>query len=145
MSYISQKLIQYTCTNSHFEASRSYISLSKIASTVEKLIADYKNGFPDSENIRLKCYKGYQMEANLKGRLLHLFPNSISEAKEISIEQGLFKGHPDFLWDGFPGDCKSVLKDDWLPILDWNIPKRIIWQIQAYMLYSGTKKQLFIF
>jgi len=143
MSYISNDLTRYTCENSHFEPCRNYISLSKIASPVEELIADYGNGFEDSVPIRLKCYKGYQMEADLKSRLFHLFPDKVQDGGEISIEGGLIKGHPDFLWNGMPGDCKSVLKDEWMPVDQ--LPRRIYWQIQAYMLYSHKEKGLLIF
>jgi hypothetical protein len=145
MSYISQKLIEYTCENSNFETSRNYISLSKIGSSIDELISDYRNGFQDNPAIRLKCYKGYQMEHDLKARLFKIFPLHMTDGQEISIEGGLIKGHPDFQWDGDPGDCKSVLKDEWIPQDIHLIPRRIIYQIQAYILYTKRTRGLLIF
>ena len=145
MSYITTALVKHTCENSHFETTRDYISLSKIYSPIDELIADYKQGFTANEQTKLKCYKGYQMEADLMRRLKLIFPNDISGEMEISIEGGLIKGHPDFLFNGDPGDCKSVLRDDWLPVNYFKIPHRIMWQIQAYMLYSKSERGYLIF
>jgi hypothetical protein len=141
---ISEDIIKWTCENSHFEQTRNYISLSHIVASVDELINEYKNGFQDSESIRLKCYKGYQMEANLLTRIKHIYGDRIKTNIEISVFDGLIKGHPDFTFDNYPADCKSVLMDEWLP-KDRRLPRRIYYQMQAYMLYLNKDKGLVIF
>lgn len=140
---ITEALLGYTALHSNFESSRNYVSLSKAIASVEKLINDYKNGFADSLTVRLKCYKGYQMEADMKRRIKTVFPDNYSEAPEISVHGGLIKGHPDFLFNGYPGDCKSVLMDDWIP--KDKIPSRIYFQMQAYMLYMKKTESIVVF
>lgn len=77
-------------------------------------------------------------------RIQAVFGDQISTHIEYTAFDGLVKGHPDLAYSGFPGDCKSVLKDEWLP-KDGKLPNRIYWQLQAYMLYGGAYKALVIF
>ena len=146
---IAQNLIEYTVKHSNFETKRNYISLSHIALSVDEIVEMCVNGFEDSENIRLKCYKGYQMERDLLCRLKACFePGRVisgAETPEINPYNGLVKGHPDFWFDGYPGDFKSVLKDDWLPdkIKEFpycRLPHKVVWQMQGYMLFSNKDR-----
>jgi len=140
----SEKIEKYTIENSNFQSERDYISLSHIHLSVDEIINQFKAGFKDTVPIRLKCYKGYQMERDLVERIKAVWGERIKTDIEVSAFDGLVKGHPDFAFDNYPGDCKSVLMDDWIP-KDGKLPRRIYWQMQAYMKYSEKDKSLVIF
>lgn len=143
MGQISNYLENYTCGISHFETSRDYISISHCGLSVEEILEQREKGFVDSVDIRLRCYKGYQMEADLKARIKGAFPKSYSEGIEVSAFDGLVKGHPDFMFDGFPGDCKTVAIDDHLP--NGRVPRKVYFQMQGYMKYLNKPKALVIY
>lgn len=133
---ITKALEDYTAKNSRYELARNYISLSHSALSVLELVEQYRAGFQDGIEKRLKCYKGYQMEDDLRDRLTRAFPPfSVSAGGEIQGFGGIVKGHPDFRFDGCPGDCKSVLMDEWIP--NGKLPRRVYWQMQGYMLYDN--------
>lgn len=140
----SAEVEKYTAANSNFQPERNYISLSHIHLSAEEIINQFKEGFEDSIPVRLKCYKGYQMERDLMERIKAVWGARIKTDIEVSAFDGLVKGHPDFTFDDYPSDCKSVLMDDWFP-KDGKLPRRIYWQMQAYMKYSGKDKALVIF
>jgi len=140
----SAEIEKYTCANSNFQPKRNYISLSQIHLSVEEIINQFRGGFEDTIAGRLKCYKGYQMEKDLMQRIKSVFGARIKTETEIAAFDGLVKGHPDFTFNDYPSDCKSVLMDDWFP-KDGKLPRRIYWQMQAYMKYSGKDKALVIF
>lgn len=143
MGQIATFLENYTCGISNFETSRSYISISHCGLSIEEIIEQQKQGFVDSPEIRLRCYKGYQMEADLKARIKGAFPDRYSVAVEASAFDGRVKGHPDFMFDGMPGDCKSVALDEHLP--QGRVPRKVYWQMQGYMLYLNKGKSLVIY
>jgi hypothetical protein len=144
MSFISEQLEKHTCENSSFETARNYISLSHIHLEYEEILKMYHNGFDDSKQIRLRCYKGYQMEADLKRRIVNVFPDRIKTNIEISLFGGLVQGHPDFEFDGYPADCKTVPMDEHLP-REGKVSRKIYSQMQAYMLYTNKPKALLIY
>lgn len=147
MSEIAIKLEEFTAANSRFETSRDYVSISHCADTIDKMIETYYGGFEDSLEIRLRCYKGYQIEHDLIRRLKAVFTNRIQTGFEISEFDGLVKGHPDFLLDGMPADCKSVPNDEHLPFAtsDKKIPKRAFWQMQGYLYYMKKDRGLLVY
>jgi hypothetical protein len=141
---ITKLLTDYTTENSNFETSRDYISLSHCHLSIEELVNQYKSGFQDGIQTRLKCYKGYQMERDLLIRIIDVFgKDRIKLDQEISAFNGKVKGHPDFWFMNYPADCKSVLMDDWLPN-GW-LPRKVYWQMQGYMYYSNRNKALVIY
>lgn len=145
MSFILQKLEQFTIDNSNFDTKRDYISMSHAYLSIDELINQYKNGFEYSKEIALKCYKGYQMEKDLLERLEEIFNLSIEiPGQELIACSGLIKGHPDFNFEDYPGDIKSVLMDEWLP-KNGKLPKKVYWQMQAYMKYSCKEKSVIIY
>ncbi len=135
---LQKNLLQSTLQTSHFETRRDYISLSQIYQDVETLLRQYREGFEDSESIRMKCRLGYWMEQGMMERLLTI--DGVTKHPEIIVPgcNNLIKGHPDFLYNECPGDCKSFPLDEYLPQPN-NIPHRIYWQMQGYMLYSNTR------
>jgi len=140
----SSSIVDYTCEQSKFETSRNYISLSHIHLPVEDIIRQYESGFQDSREIRLRCYKGYQMEADLMARIVAVHGDKIKTDVEISAYGGLVKGHPDFSYLGYPGDCKSVPLDEHLPV-SGKLPRKVYWQMQAYMLYMSRERAIVVY
>jgi len=141
---IAKSLEAYTARYSRYELIRDYISLSNCALSVDELIDQYRVGFADGITIRLRCYKGYQMEDDLRGRLIKTHPEFISAGGEISAFDGIVKGHPDFRFDRRPGDCKSVLMDSWIPE-NGKLPRKVYWQMQGYMLYGYFDESLVVY
>lgn len=145
MSKIAITLEQFTASNSGFETKRPYISLSNSIKSEEELLHDFFHGFQDGgHEMRLKCYKGYQMERDLKERIEKCFSDHVGPGGEISAFNGIVQGHPDFLFDGYPADCKSINLDDHLPVEN-RIPRKVYYQMQGYMLYGKKDRALVIY
>jgi hypothetical protein len=154
MLELAKSLEDYTARHSNFQTKRNYISLSHIALDDHELLKQWFQGFEDSYKIRLRCYKGYQMERDLIQRLISIYGKYEPECKistgkiklgvEYSSPNGLFKGHPegeliiDRVDNAVPFDCKSVPLDEHLP--DGKLPRKVYWQMQAYMLYGKKDK-----
>lgn len=143
MKNISKYLISYTIEHSKFEEKRNYVSLSNSIKTAEELFNDYVNGYSTNETGKLKCYKGYQMENDMITRLIALYGERIETNCEISVFDGIVQGHPDLKLFGIYGDIKSVLKDEWIP--NGRLPRKVYYQMQGYMHYSGTKESIVIY
>ena len=140
---ITTALVEVTAKNSNYETRRNYISLSHCSLSVGEILDQFENGFTDTIPIRLKCYKGYQMEADLVKRI-DMSIGPVRTDVEISAHGGIVKGHPDFEYESYPGDCKSVLMDDWIP-KNGKLPRKVYWQMQGYMLYSQKDLSLVIY
>ncbi|HRE42289.1 MAG TPA: hypothetical protein PLG90_13265 [Ignavibacteria bacterium] len=138
---IQNDLLNYTLNNSNHDTKRNYISMSHIHLPVDNLIDIYKKGFETSPEIKLKCYKGYQMERDILIRLKKIYGDKIKT--DIEYHSGFVKGHPDFEIENIPGDCKSVLMDEWLPTN--HIPKKVYWQMQGYLYLSKKLKGFLIY
>lgn len=147
MSYIANVLEEYTVLHSNFETSRNYISMSHAASTLEEIVNDFKKGFQDTPQIRLRCYKGYQVERDMMQRINACFPNQVTDGGELVAFDGRVKGHPDFTFEGYPADIKSLPSEEHLPFVNEGkkISRKIFWQMQAYMLYARKEKALLIY
>lgn len=142
------RIEHYTAEHSNFDSSRDYISMSHSNLSVDDLVNQYESGFDDSLAIRLKCYKGYQMQKDLINRITAVFGDDITTDAEISAFNGIVRGPPDFMYNhpeyhGIPGDVKSVAMDAWLP--QDKVPYRVFCQMQAYMLYSATAHAMVIY
>ena len=140
---IAAAVMAWTAANSGHQEHRDYIGLSHAAQTIEEMLADY-NGFVADDAQKRKYYKGYQMEADPLRRLRLVFGDRVQPGGEISAFNGFVKGHPDFRFDGWPGDCKTVPLDEPLPE-PAHLPRRVFWQMQAYMLYAPAEKSLVIY
>lgn len=141
---IASNLMSWTCDHSGHESRRDYIGLSHCSSQIELILESWKDGFSADSIALLKCYKGYQMEADLLRRLRAVYGDRVKPGGEITAFGGLVKGHPDFRFDDFPGDMKTVPLDEHLPAIE-RLPRRVFWQLQGYMLYSGKTKVLCIY
>ncbi len=144
MLSISKELEKFTAEHSQFELSRNYISLSNCIASEAELISQYLDGFKANHGDLLRCYKGYQMEADLIDRLIK---SPLSEhvviKPEITAFGGLVKGHPDFNYYEFPADFKSVNLEEHFP--EYKLPRKVYWQLQGYMLYSKTEKAVAVY
>lgn len=144
MVNIAQELEQFTASISNFDTERDYISMSHAGLDLPDLIKTIDNGFEDSISIRLMCYKGYQMEKDLLARISKKFPHNVITTVEYEAYDGLVKGHPDFLFNGYPGDCKTVPLEEYLPENERRLSRKIFYQMQAYMLYGKKDKALVV-
>lgn len=138
---IAKQLEQFTASIASFDTTRNYISMSHAALDEQEIRNQIDKGFEDTLPIRLRCYKGYQMEADLLNRLKKLFPDKVKTGIEYVAFDGIVKGHPDFEFEGYPADCKTVPLEEYLRD---RVSKKIYWQMQAYMYWSSKEKALVI-
>lgn len=146
---IEQNIIDITLEQCGFEDNRDYISLSNMVKPVDEIISDYQNGYMADEKARLKCYKGYQMEKDLVRRVIQSNPDIEfvqNDAVVIDARGPVkFKGHPDIIGDGLPFDCKSLLKDEWLPESWKNVSRKIKFQMQSYIRAMNVNRGFLIY
>lgn len=141
---ISEQLEQWTAAKSGFETSRTYVSLSHAWMRPDELLKTYTHGFEDSHLIRLRCYKGYQMERDMIHRLVRVFGSRLSLAPTITAFNNLVQGHPEGEFDeDYYFDCKSVPLDAHLP--ETRLPSKVFHQMQAYTLYGKRRKAIVIY
>src|SRR5690606_15401377 len=79
--------------------------------------------------------------------ILTVFPGqAVAPFPEIRMQWGLVSiaGHPDLSFNGYPADCKSVPLDEHLP-KDGKLPRKVYWQMQAYMFYTQKDRALVIY
>jgi hypothetical protein len=131
---VARDLEVHTAQMSGFETKRSYLSLSHISLEDEEILSQWFTGFRDSLMIRLKCYKGYQMERDLVNRVISIYGTDRAKLN-VEVGKGLWKGHVEIVLDDVPTDCKSVPLDEHLP--QDRLPRKVYWQMQAYMLYGN--------
>ena len=139
---IGDEIEIFTAKISGFEEKRDYVSLSNIIKPVDEMVNDYLNGYTATHEQKLKYYKGYQMEKDLLMRMKLVYGERLVTPVEVSYGL-LFKGHPDFTLDDFPGDCKSVNLDDHLPKA--KLPAKVYWQINAYLFCTEKEKGLIVY
>lgn len=139
----TKALTIHTAENANFDKTRNYISMSHSNLRPIEMMHQYNSGFHDDLTTRLKCYKGYQMERDLVQRIVNIYGKRITLKHEIIAHGGLVKGHPDFLFDGYPCDCKSVLEDKWIP--KNLVPFKVLWQMQSYMFYMGLDVSMVVY
>lgn len=146
---LQQALVAHTVANSGYESKRDYISLSGIYDDVDAIIKRYTTHQEVTPSKATRCYKGYQMEADLLKRLRAVTEElgySLETGTEVQIgSTGLFKGHPDFVLNGQPGDIKTVSQWEHVPKQAADIPARVKYQMNAYMLASGTQYSYVIY
>ena len=141
---ITEGLTQWTLENNGHELVRDYIGLSQCALSIEEIVNSKLNGFPVGEDQLRKFYKGHQMEADLLRRLRIRIGDRVQPGGEIVAFGGRVKGHPDFLFDGYPGDCKSVPLDEHIPQRR-GLPRRVFWQMQGYMLFAPAQRSVVVY
>lgn len=137
-------LIAHTVANSQYDSHRGYLGMSQIIADEAEILKKFRSETPATQEHQLKCYKGYQMEADLVKRCKQIWGDKITTGKELSAYNGMVKGNPDFFLNNKPCDCKSVLLDSHIPEPN-KLPKRVYWQMQAYMLYAKENLSFVIY
>lgn len=136
LSFSSQDLqaafLDYSVKNSGYDERRPYIGLSTIIDCPAEIYRRFFDSTPASVRRRLKTKASYEIEENLKARLRSM--GAYSAGKEISLFEGLVKGHTDGEVFGALLEIKTVPLDDYLP--GSKLPIRTFWQVQAYMKYG---------
>lgn len=130
---IQAALLDYTVKTSGHDDRRDYIGLSTIIDCPAEIYRRFFNLTPASVRRRLRTKASYEIEENLKARLKAM--GIYSTGKEISLYDGLVKGHTDGEIFGDLLEIKTIPLDDQIPA--GKIPIRAFWQTQAYMKYGG--------
>lgn len=132
---IEKELIHWSLRNSGYDEHRDYIGLSTIGDCPRLIYNRYFNRTGISTAGHLKTRYAYEIERLIKERLQQI--GLYSSGKEISMHNGLVKGHIDGEIEGSLLEIKSVPRTEYLPTSPMHISTKIYWQIQAYMLYGG--------
>ena len=146
---LQRDLTKYTINHSRYEESRSYIGLSSIWDCPAAIINRYLHGNGDpGVRGRLKCYKGYQIEDDLVRRLIAIYGGGQDTSERIKrnvpiiLFGGLVRGHMELTIDGVPIEVKSVPLDEHLPV---KLSRKVLWQVDGYMLYLPSEKCLVVY
>jgi hypothetical protein len=139
---LEQKLIQWSAVNSGYDEHRPYIGLSGIGDCSLVIYRRFFNQTGASTESRLKTRYAYEVEENIKQRLMAL--GLYSPGKEISIYDGLVQGHTDGEFNRDLLEIKTVPLTEHIP-RDNEIPRKPYWQSQAYMLYGHYTRSIMIY
>jgi hypothetical protein len=135
---IQQSLIDYTIYHPRLEQHRNYIGLSGIGDCPRVLYDKYMRQAGNAEHSPdqlLIFYMGYAMEDDIVARLKAI--GDYQPGFEISLYDGLVKGHTDGVFNGDLLEVKSVALAEYLP-KDGKLPRRVSWQVQAYLTFGQT-------
>jgi hypothetical protein len=146
---LQRDLTKYTVDHSRYEEARNYIGLSSIWDCPAAIINRYLHGNGDpGVRGRLKCYKGYQIEDDVVERLIAVYGSGrdaferIKRDVPIILFDGLVQGHMELTIDGIPIEVKSVPLDEHLP---QRIPKKVLWQVNAYLRYLPSDRCIVVY
>lgn len=134
---LQDALINWTVKNSGHENHRCYIGLSGIADCSQSIYDRYMHGQPaNGIDGHLKTRISYELEADLIQRLKNI--QTVKPAQEISLYDGLVRGHPDGIIGRDLLEIKTVAEEQHFPT-EMHLPRRVYWQVQAYLHYTGLK------
>lgn len=140
-------LTGYTLDRSGHDPCRTYIDLSQVADCELELYRAYlaaRSGIRTEpsipyETILISC----ELEAALRARLAAL--GVYSPGRTIHLYDGLVQGHTDGETpDGDLLEIKTVALERNIP-WDGQLPRRIHWQINAYLRYTGCRQAHIIY
>lgn len=139
---MDQLFTTWTAENSGYDEHRNYIGLSTIADCPREIYRRFFSPTPADVRSRLKTRASYEIEENLKNRFRKM--GVYREGREISLYNGLVKGHTDGEIWGRLLDIKTVPLEEHLPA-DNNCPAKVFWQLQAYMLYGQWNSSIVLY
>lgn len=144
---LQSKLIDYTISRAGFDEFRGYIGLSQLDKCLIEVWNQFYKGYSADNLALLKCYKGYQMEADMIRRLQMVTGDDFipGASRNISAYDGLLQGHPDGWLNGKPLDIKSVAYDAYLPADVTAVSFKIKMQMQAYLYYAPASVGYLVF
>jgi len=142
-SNLEKKLIEWSVNNSGYDEHRDYIGLSTLADCSRIIYHRYFNRVGLAREGHLKTRYCYEVEENIKERFRRM--GLYSPEKEISIFDGLVKGHTDGEILGYLLEIKTVPETDHIPRCSVYIPGKVYWQVQAYMLYGSYNRAFLIY
>jgi hypothetical protein len=142
---LAQKLAQWTAENGGFEPRRDYIGLSGVWECPRVMVSRYRDGMGASQAERMRTAVAYELEHALQARLSGM--GIYRPGKEISLFDGLVRGHTDGEVDGDLLEIKTIPEERWLPgpTTGKRMAERIYWQVQAYLLYGEYERAQVVF
>jgi len=139
---IEKKLVQWSAANSGYDEHRPYIGLSGIGDCSLLIWRRFFNHTGASTESRLKTRYSYEIEEDIKRRLQAI--GIYSPGKEISIYDGLVKGHTDGEINKDLLEIATIPLTEYLPHIN-HIPSKKLYQSQAYMLYGHYDRALILY
>jgi hypothetical protein len=143
VSDLEKSLINWTVQNSGYDEHRSYIGLSGIADCSLLIYRRFFNHTGASMESQLKTRYSYELEKNIQERFKGL--NVYSPGKEISLYDGLVKGHTDGEILNNLLEIKTVPLFEHIPRSAREISRKIFLQCQAYMMYGNYEQAVVIY
>lgn len=137
---LERLFMTWSIQNSGYDEHRNYIGLSTISDCPRLIYTRYftKTGITAETHLRTKA--SYEIEADLKDRLREM--GIFKDGKEISLHDGLVKGHTDGEIDGSLLEIGTVPKTEYLP---QNPTFKKLIQSQAYMCFGKYSHSLILF
>jgi len=134
---LQERLVNWTVANSGHDERRHYIGLSGIGDCPRQIYDRYFQGQQASVDRHLLTRLSYEIESALVERLHQM--GIYSESPVALAYDGLVQGHVDGITkDGDLIEIKTVALEDHIPE---RLPRRVYWQVQAYMHYLKCKRQ----
>src|SRR3989337_3154613 len=132
---LQERLVNWTVANSGQDERRHDIGLSGIGDCPRQIYDRYFQGQQASVDRHLLTRLSYEIESALVERLHQM--GIYSESPVALAYDGLVQGHVDGITkDGDLIEIKTVALEDHIPE---RLPRRVYWQVQAYMHYLGRK------
>ena len=140
MSIISQQIEQYTAANSGLKLHATTCRCHRYTCRLRRSSASTSTDLRLTTWHELKCYKGYQMERDLKGASWTPSAPIVYTMPIVTAFDSIVAGHPDFLRTSCRQTSRACRLDEHLPVD--RVPRRVFLQLQAYMLYGNWPRSL---
>lgn len=141
---LESELVNWSVRHSGHEQRRPYIGLSAIGDCPAAVYDSFTQGQTQNVGEHLKTRLAYELEYALVVRLREM--GLYQAAQPISLHGGLVQGHLDgLILHGGQTDIleiKTVPLAEHIPDREAQVPRRIYWQVQAYLHYAQRRLKL---
>lgn len=141
---LESELVNWSVKHSGFEMRREYIGLSGIGDCPAAIYDRYTQSRTITVDEHLKTRLSFELEYALVSRLREM--GLYQAAEPIRLYGGLVQGHLDGLVKrGNETDLleiKTVPLAEHIPTRAAQLPRRVFWQVQAYLHYSRRMHKL---
>lgn len=141
---LESELVNWSVRHSGYEQHRPYIGLSGIGNCPAEVYDRFTQGQTQSVGEHLKTRLAYELEYALVVRLREMGLYQV--ARPISLHGGLVQGHLDGLichaGQTDVLEIKTVPLAENIPDREAQVPRRVYWQVQAYLHYARRQLNL---
>lgn len=140
---VRTKLVAHTQENCGYIERRHILDMGRLGECPRKLTWELLNDCPVSHDIKMRLYKGRQMETEIQVRLRNIFRHLYEGPKPIYALDGKVVGFTDGQAGNVMIKIRSVPDDDALP--NGRAPNNHYWQTQALMHFGHFSSCIMIY